>query len=121
MHIANSRRSVLYCQMRSLKLGRSTVYAIFHETVQVVDSELKMPGLPLDDLLELKNLVDEFHRSKRAPSPLYGSLDALDGIEIVVKKPPDQYVPRKFNFRKGKYALPAQAVVDSRSIRWLNT
>eukprot|EP00171_Calliarthron_tuberculosum_P022194 IDg22194t1 len=71
-------------------------------------------GVPLRDEAKLGRLARDFSRSRSVTNPLYGCIAALDGIAITISKPPDNYVPRNFYCRKGMYALPVQAVVDSR-------
>lgn len=101
-------------QMLSFRVGRSTVFAIFKETIHALFQELKMPGIPRSEVEGLQKLADEFQRSRGAVSPLYGCVAALDGIAIEISKPPDDYIPRNFYCRKGMYALPVQACVDAR-------
>ncbi len=85
----------------------------FVETVLVIVDELKMPGVPVNDSAELKKLADDFRCSRSAPSLLYGSVRAIDGIAIAITKPPDECAQRKLYCRKGKCSLPVQAVVDA--------
>ena len=72
-----------------------------------------MPGLPLSDAGKLRKLANGFQSSREYNNPLYGCVGALDGIAISIRKPPDEYALRNFYWRKGMYALPVQAVVDS--------
>ena len=101
-------------QMLSFNLGRSTVFQIFHDTISAIVKTLKMPGVPLHDVDKLMELSTRFNESRQNPSPLFGCVGALDGISIAIQKPPDEYVPRNFYCRKGMYAMPVQAIVDSR-------
>lgn len=73
-----------------------------------------MPRLPLGDLDTLRGLADGFNEFHSLLSPLYGRIGSLYGISIAVKNLSDQYSPRNFYYRKGKYVLPIQALVDYR-------
>ena len=94
-------------------VGRSMTFRAFLETVQAIKQEVEMPGILLEDEAALRYLADGFQRSRFRDNPWYGCVGALDGIAISIRKPPDEYVPRNFYCRKGMYALPVQAVVDS--------
>lgn len=65
-----------------------------------------MPGILVHDQPKLTKLANEFHLSRSLPSPQYGCIAALDGIAVSISKPPDEYGPRNFYCRKGKYVLP---------------
>ncbi len=84
-----------------------------HETVEFINKKLHMPGIPLNDEEQLLCLAKDFQISRRVASPLFGCVGALDGICIEISKQKDDYVPRKFYCRKGMYAIPVQAVVNS--------
>ncbi len=99
-------------QMICFRLAKPTVYTVFHDTLRAILHVLPMPGVPLHCAAKLRELADGFSAFRHAPSPIHGCIGALDGIAIAIQKPPDQYVPRNFYCRKGKYALPVQAVVD---------
>lgn len=101
-------------QMMLWQVGRSTVYRVFHDTMKAIRNAIPMPGLPLDDVQQLQILVDGFSNSRTSPNPLYGCVEAVDGIAISIMKPPDNFVPRNYYCRKGMHAVPVQAVVDSR-------
>eukprot|EP00171_Calliarthron_tuberculosum_P002445 IDg2445t1 len=100
-------------QMISFHVGRSTVFAVFKETVLAIMKVLKMPGVPLTNFEKLLQLANDFQNSRVCPSPIRGCIAAIDGIAIGIQKPPDEYMPRNFFCRKGKFALPVQACVDS--------
>jgi DDE superfamily endonuclease len=94
------------------RVASSTIYDVFHSTVASIIRRITMPGLPFQRT-ELQNLELSFTNSRQPPSPLYGCVAALIGICIEVQKPMDMYGPRDFYCRKGMYAVPAQALVDS--------
>lgn len=98
--------------MAAFEVGRSTVYQVFKETRQVLNNALDLPGLP-DSIDGLRHLADDFQRSRSPPSPLPGCVGALDGISIRIKKPSKDEHPATFYCRKGFYALPIQALVNS--------
>jgi hypothetical protein len=99
--------------MMLFRIGRSTVFVVFHSTIDAINRHLSMPGIPLGDVSRLRGLAMGFSSSRACSSPLYGCVGALDGISIEIMKPLDKYVPRNFFCRKGMYALPVQAIVDS--------
>jgi hypothetical protein len=92
------------------RVASYTVYDVSHSTVASI-IRLSMPGLPFQ-CAELQNLSLSFSNSRQPPNPLFGCVAALDGICIEVQKPIRMYGPREFYFRKGMYAIPAQALVD---------
>ena len=67
-------------QMVSFHIAKSTVYEVFHDTLRTIVSELRMPGLPLNDAESLRNLADRFSLFRSALCPLYGCIGALDGL-----------------------------------------
>ena len=87
------------------------IYRIFLDTVCAILKAIRMPGIPLENETRLEELAKKFEYSREYPNTVYGCVDALDGIAVAIKKPPDEYVPRNFSCRKGLYALPLQAVV----------
>lgn len=64
---------------------------------------------------ELREMANKFQESRTRPNSSYDCIGALDGTTISIKRPPDEYMPRNFYCRKGMYAFPVQAVVDSDS------
>jgi hypothetical protein len=95
------------------RLAKSTVYAMFHATVDIINRRLEMPGFPIGEPPTLSRLADAVSRSRTPSSPLYGCVGAIDGITVAIMKPPDAYVPRNFYCRKCMYCLPVQAIVDA--------
>ena len=76
-------------QLFSWKIGWSTAFSIFHETIAYVNKTLYMPGTPLRDEQALKAQSDLFVNSRSTSNPLHGCAGALDGIAIKICKPPD--------------------------------
>ncbi len=76
-------------QMLSWRVGRSTLYAIFKDTIQAVNKVLHMPGVPLDSEDELRKLAAGFDSSRAARNPLPGCIAAIDGIAITIRMPSD--------------------------------
>jgi hypothetical protein len=99
-------------------IHRSTVFHAFHETLAAINKHLSMLGVPIGDAAKLRKMADEFLESRTPNSPLYGCVSALDGIAVCITKPSDEFFPRNIYCRKGMYAIPVQAVVDS-SYRFL--
>lgn len=102
----------VYGCMSSFEVGRSTVYQVFRESRETLNDILDLSGLP-ESFAGLKALSDSFQTSRSPPNPLPGCVGALDGIAIRIKKPSRDESPATFYCRKGYYAIPVQAVVDS--------
>ena len=97
----------------SYRIGRSTVYEIFHSTCSALMNGLHLSGLP-NNVEELRSSALRFKTSRRKKvSPLNGWVGALDGISVKIKKPRRTERPASYYCRKGYYALPVQALVDS--------
>ena len=99
--------------MRHYGIGRTTVYKNFKDTRQAILHNLRFPDTLQNDE-KLKVLADEFKSSRRTISPLTGCIGALDGICIKIKQPDSHHGPAGFYCRRGYYAVPVQALVDSR-------
>lgn len=102
----------VYGCMVQFEVGRSTVYQVFRDTRNTLNAFLDLTGLP-NTKAGLKKLSDDFQRSRTPESPLPGCVGALDGIAIRIKKPSRHEHPATFYCRKGYYAIPVQALVDS--------
>lgn len=98
--------------MTSYQISASAVYEIFHDTCDVLMRKLWLPGLP-NTVQGLRRMAEEFRISRSPPSPLPGCIGALDGIAIKIKKPEWCLGPACYWCRKGYYAIPVQALVDS--------
>jgi DDE superfamily endonuclease len=96
------------------RIATVTVYSVFHATIDAINNRLSLPGVPLEDTAELRKLAEGFALSRRSQNPIFGVVGALDGIALKISKPDDGHVPRNYWCRKGYYAIPVQAVVDSR-------
>ena len=90
----------------------SSLYDVFHRTLKALLSTFKLPGIP-EDIDELKKMALDFKLSRPRGSPLNGCIGALDGIAIKIRKPHKRFHPAQFYCRKGFYAIPVQAMVDS--------
>jgi len=93
-------------------IARSTVYDVFHRTLEVVAGVLSLDGIPTT-YGSLQHLAMRFTQSRSPPNPLNGCIGAIDGIAIKIKNPDDDLNPAQFYCRKNFYALPLQAVADS--------
>jgi hypothetical protein len=107
-----ARASYLDLAMQ-FRIARPTVYESFHFAIDIICKRLAMPGIPIGDMESLRDLADDLTLSRTPESPLCGCIGASAGIAISILKPPDEFVPRNFYCRKGMYALPIQAIVDS--------
>lgn len=96
----------------AFRVGRTTVYAVHEELLLVLDKQLGFQNLPTTDE-ELKKAALQFTESRGPTNPLPGCVAAVDGLLIQIEKPEPRCNPREFFTRKGFYAVPVQAVVDS--------
>lgn len=93
-------------------ISTSTVYSVFHETLQALDETLSNIIFPIEE----QHCVQEATRFKKMRrSPLNGIIGALDGIAIEIQQPSSKDVAdaRKYFNRKGFFALAVQAVVTA--------
>lgn len=98
--------------MSAYQISNTAVYEIFHSTSAVLMEKLRLPGLP-QTVPGLRKLAQNFKSSRSPASPLSGCVGALDGIAIKILKPHWTLDPAGFYCRKGYYAIPVQALVDS--------
>jgi hypothetical protein len=99
--------------MANFRVGRTTIYQVFHETIDAVFEELRLPGIP-NDLGQLRALADDFNRSRPILNPLNGCISAIDGIAIALRSPRAEYLPSLYYCRKGFFALPVQACCNAK-------
>lgn len=95
-------------------ISRSTVYTVMHATCDSVMSCLTLHGVPFDGSNALSVLCRGFGSSRARANPLIGCVGTMHGIAIKISKSRDCFIPRNYYYRKGLYAVPFQAVVDSR-------
>jgi DDE superfamily endonuclease len=95
------------------RIATITVYALFNATIIAINNLLALPGVPLEDIEKLQKLAERFVLSRWTHNPLFGVVGALDGIALKITKPDDEHVPRNYWCRKGYYAIPVKAVMDS--------
>jgi hypothetical protein len=96
--------------MMLFRMGRSTVFQVFFETICAMTKRLRLPGITFDDEDKLDELAMGF--SRKGGSPLYGCVGAVDGIAIKIMKPLDEDNPASYWCRKGFYCIPVQAIAD---------
>ena len=104
-----------YLDMLLLRhLARPTIYYIFEGTSDVLLEALKFESFPTT-AESYARLANTFATSRRALNPLQGSIGALDGVSIRIRKPrlTDCDNPASYYHRKGHYTIPVQAVWDS--------
>lgn len=90
----------------------TTIRTIFHDTCQALASRLHLKGFP-KTIEGLRAIAKRFQTSRKPANPLPGCVGAVDGICIKIKKPKPRENPALFYCRKGFYAVPVQALVDS--------
>jgi len=97
------------------QVARSTIYQIFHETSEAIANALPMESFP-DCEIRCANLSMGFSSSRGNSNPLQGCIGALDGIAVRISKPrpSDCINPASYYHRKGYYAIPVQAICDSK-------
>jgi DDE superfamily endonuclease len=95
-------------------ISRSSCYQVFHGTSNNILSHLHMNGLPFDDVGKLDMMAQQFTESRAHYNPLLGCVGAVDGIAVKIAKQRDCFVPRNYNYRKGFYSIPFQAIVDAK-------
>lgn len=96
------------------RIGRSTVYSLFDQVLQVASQVLTWENFPKaenDDAF--KERAQGFSWSRAVRNPLPGCVGAVDGIHIQIEKPPNKHHPKQFFSRKGYFSIPVQALVDS--------
>lgn len=96
-------------------VARQTIYYIYHETTDVILRTFPLAGFPASEAV-CHSLSKGFRCSRKFPNPLPGCIGALDGIAIPITKPrtTDCGNPSTYFHRKGYFALPVQAICDSR-------
>jgi hypothetical protein len=99
--------------MANFRVGRTTVYQVFHEAIDAIFQELQLQGIP-NDLTQLCALADDFSRSCPAVDPLNGCLSAVDGIAITLISPRAEFLPSLYYCRKGFFTLPVRAFCDAK-------
>lgn len=95
------------------QVGRSTVYSVFHSTIDVINDVLRMDENAMIDGLTLQKRAVGFKTSRTSDSPFDGCVGALDGIAVPIEKPKDVSNPAAFFNRKGFYA-PAETLYLNR-------
>jgi DDE superfamily endonuclease len=95
-------------------VGRTTVYHVFHSTLDAIYRTLSLPGIPVNDPAALTATAEGFKTSRASKNPLYGCVAAIDGIAIRIRSPRAIDLPSLYYCRKGYFALPVQACCDSK-------
>lgn len=101
--------------MLAYQVGEETIRDIFQNTCDGLMARLRLKGFPKSQA-GLRSIARQFQTSRKDVSPLSGCVGALDGICIKIKKPEPEENPAMFFSRKGFYAIPVQALVDSNYI-----
>lgn len=96
----------------SFTVSNPSIYKYLHEVCGMLMHTLKLPGLP-DIHEELQDISRRFKTSRRYLNPITGCVGALDGIKPEIMKPKTDLHPAAYFCRKGYYALPEKALVDS--------
>ena len=98
--------------MLAYRVQEATIRRIFHDTCHALSCRLRLKGFPTT-IAALQEIARRFQSSRKSTNPLPGCVGALDGICIKIKKPKRHENPALFYCRKGFYAVPVQALVDS--------
>lgn len=97
--------------MATFRIGKTTVYDIFHDSCDVLNDRLKLPGLP-ETVEGLTESARPLKTSREPPSPLRGCILAIDGITVKIEKPPSPLHLSAFYCRKGYFSIPVQAMLN---------
>jgi hypothetical protein len=95
-------------------VARTTVYDVFHSTLDAIYQILSLPGILVNDLAALTATAEEFKTSRTSTNPLYGCVAAIDGRAITIRSPRAIDLPSLYYCGKGFFALPVQARCDSK-------
>ena len=98
--------------MLAYGVQESTIRRIFHDTCHALSRRLRLKGFPTT-IAGLQEIARRFQSSRKSTNPLPGCVGALDGICVKIMKPKRHENPALFYCRKGFYAVPVQALVDS--------
>ena len=77
------------------QIGASMVHHVFHGGCEIMMNVLHLRGLPTSGI-ELHKLAVGFQYSRAIPNPLFGCVEALDGILFNIRKPTKTKVPAAF-------------------------
>jgi len=80
-------------------MARSTVYEVFHRTLDALSNLLSLSGIPTSER-ELESLDIGFKNSRSPRNPLNGCIGAIDWLAVKIKKPHDELHPSQFYCRK---------------------
>lgn len=94
------------------QVAESTLHEVFNSTCEALMTRLRLKGFPTSSA-GLRSIAKRFQTSRKSVNPLSGCVGAVDGICVKIKKPEPQENPAMFYCRKGFYAIPVQALVDS--------
>lgn len=98
--------------MLAYRVQETTIRRIFRDTCRALTCRLRLKGFP-KAIQRLRAIARGFQTSCKSTNPLPGCVGAVDGICIKIKKPKTHENPALFYCRKGFYAVPVQALVDS--------
>ena len=98
--------------MLSYSVQESTIRRIFHDTCHALSRRLRLKRFPTT-IAGLQEIARRFQSSRKSKNPLPGCVGALDGICVKIMKTKPHENPALFHCRKGIYAVPVQALVDS--------
>ena len=99
--------------MMNFGLSRVMLYQCIRHVSSAVLPALPLPGLQTTTE-HCENVAAAFSTSRTVVSPLKGCCGAPDGITIAVQKPRDVDNVAQYWNRKGNYAVPVQAICDSK-------
>ena len=70
----------------SFYVEKSIVYSIFHDPYNAIIKTFSIE-FPINDETKLESISSGFERSRKGGSPLFGCVDASDGILISIRGP----------------------------------
>lgn len=98
----------------AFRVCSATVYNLFHDTVNNLVENLEIEPCSTTENKLLEERAMAFKTSRKNESPFDGCVGALDGIAIPIEMPRNVSNPASFYNRKDFYAIPVQAVVDTK-------
>lgn len=93
---------------------RSTFFVIIWRVIDAINNtESFALCFPIDDADKLSDISKKFMSNRKSPSAMSGCVGALDGLCIEIIRPKNVLNSRSYFNRKGFFAIPLQAMVDS--------
>lgn len=91
---------------------RSTFFKAVWRVIDAINDTHNLL-FPLSDSEQLVDIADAFQTNRGSPQAMWGCVGAVDGLCIEILRPIGVENSRSFFNRKGFFAIPLQALVDS--------